>query len=216
MYRLLQGRKREETADITKLYQPLQTDMGECCWILIMRQVDCIKDIRQVRMGRRAEEEQGRYSCGMCDEQGHESGAGETMQNNNLHSLHHSPFITHPNSKDLANKGKQTYTHTHSSRLGLSIAKPVSFVLGSPVEMYTEWNCVAARLGLMSTLCFLWAASLCSCSVQLKVWACMSAEGRLVEMCWRERWTDSHLLTPAAKSPKYDGGSDDVIWGRIK
>ncbi len=61
--------------------------MVDDCWILIMRKSEWMKHIRQVRKGRRAEEEQGGYVCGMCDEQGHESGAGETMQNNNLHTL---------------------------------------------------------------------------------------------------------------------------------
>lgn len=63
-----------------------------------------MEDIRQVRKGRRVEEEQGGHSLGMCDEQGHESGAGETTQNKALHTLHQSLFISYPNSENLVNK----------------------------------------------------------------------------------------------------------------
>lgn len=35
------------------------------------------------------------HSCGMCDEHGHESGAGEITQNNNLHTLQQSAFTSH-------------------------------------------------------------------------------------------------------------------------
>lgn len=91
-----------------------------------------MKGVGQVRKGRRGEEEQGGYGCGMCDEQGHESGAGETMQNNNLHTLHQCLLVSH------LKCGEQRDAHTHTlPRLGLSTEIPVSFVLGSPVEVYT-------------------------------------------------------------------------------
>lgn len=102
-----------------------------------MSQNEWMKGNGQVRKGRRAGEEQGGYSCGMCDEQGHESGAGEAKQNNNFHTLHQSAIVSHPNSECVVNKEMPAHTHTHSSRPGLSIGIPVSFVLGSPVEMYT-------------------------------------------------------------------------------
>lgn len=62
--------KRDGTADITQLYSRAQkdTNMVDDCWILIMRKVDWTKDTRQLRKRRRAEEEQGGYNCGMCDE----------------------------------------------------------------------------------------------------------------------------------------------------
>ncbi len=173
-----------------------------------------MKHIRQVRKGRRAEEEQGGYVCGMCDEQGHESGAGETMQNNNLHTLT-APISPHFTT-ELWKCGGQRHANSYTclSRLGISIEVPVSFVLGRPVEVYTMRNCVAGRLGLMNTLCFLCAApSLCSCRVQLKVWACTSAEGRLVEMCWRViNWLQKYY-TSCTKKTKRDGRSNDAIWG---
>lgn len=54
-----------------------------------------MKDFGHVGDGRRVEEEeqQGGCCCGMCDEQGHESGAGETMQNIYLLTLHQPPSI---------------------------------------------------------------------------------------------------------------------------
>lgn len=47
----------------------------------------------------KGEEEEEQHSCGMCYEQGHESGAGEIIQNNNLHTLHQPTFISHLSSE---------------------------------------------------------------------------------------------------------------------
>lgn len=49
------------------------------------------------KKGKGEEEEQ--HSCGMCYEQGHESSAGEIIQNNNLHILHQPTFISHLSSE---------------------------------------------------------------------------------------------------------------------
>lgn len=54
-----------------------------------------MKEIQLVRKGRKVEEVQGGYSCGMCDEQGHESGAGETVRNNNLHTYCNNLTLIH-------------------------------------------------------------------------------------------------------------------------
>lgn len=149
-----------------------------------------MKDVRQVRKGRGAEEEQGGYVCWNVWRAGTRIwGRRDHAKQQSPHTAPISPHFASELWKCGGQRYANSYTHTHTnlSRLELSIeVLPVSFVLGNPVEVYTAWNCVAGRLGLMNTLCFLCAApSLCSCRVQLKVWACTSAEGRLVEMCWR-------------------------------